>query len=398
MTLYAYAGRDLAGQELQGVHEAEDERALRDVLRRRGVLLVQARVAQAARAKPLRVRQDQLARMTLQLASMLEAGLPLGRCLQIFEREAETDAMRRLVRSIAADVEEGSPLSASLAKHPQIFSEFYIGLVTAGERSGTLAHVLGRVARQLEAAQELKRKVVGALTYPAIVSIMGVLVSTLLVTRVVPVFEEVYGQLGTSLPLPTRLLVGLSRAARSYGLLLVAAAPILVWQARRYLRTPAGRELADRIRLGFPLVGRLMRMVVVTRFISTLAILLGSGVATLEALAVAERVAASFALSAVVSRIREYVRRGASISSALAASPLFPRQVASLVAVGEETGSLPAMLDRAAKQLDSEIDYLIKKTLVKLEPLVTTILAVWVGFIVLGLYLPMFDLLGKVGH
>ena len=398
MTLYAYAGRDLAGQELTGVHEAEDERALRDALRRRGVLLVQARFAPAVRAKPLRVRQDELARLTLQLASMLEAGLPVGRCLQIFEMQAESDAMRGLVRSIAADVEEGSSLSASLAKHPQIFSEFYVGLVSAGERSGTLAQTLGRVAKQLEAARELRRKVMGALTYPAIVSIMGILVSTFLVTRVVPVFEDVYGQLGTSLPVPTRLLVGLSRALRSYGLLIVAAAPFVVWRVRRHLRTPAGRERADRIRLGLPLVGRLMRLVVVTRFISTLAILLGSGVATLEALAVAERVAASFALSRVVSRIREYVRRGASMSSALAASPLFPPQVASLVAVGEETGSLPAMLERAAGQLDTEIDYLIKKTLVKLEPLVTTILAVWVGFIVLGLYLPMFDLLGRIGH
>ncbi len=398
MTIYAYTGRDQTGRELKGVLEADDERTVRATLRRRGVLVTKTRAESAKNHARLKVPAEELARMTSQLASMLEAGLPLSRCLKILEGDSENNTMRRLVRMIGVDVEGGAALSVALARYPQVFSEFYVGLVLAGERSGFLSRTLNRVATQLKADVELQRAVQRAFAYPAIVLSIGLVVVIFLVARVVPVFENVYRQLGSSLPGPTLALLFLSHFVRTYGVAILVASPFATFAMVRFWRSSPGQRLVDRVRLRLPLVGPVLRMIVVNRFVSTLGTLLGSGVTTLEAFGVAERVAGSYSLSQVIDDVREHVRRGEGISPAMGRSSLIPAQVTSMVAVGEETGSLPEMLDRASRTLDSEIDHRLKKLLARLEPLLTSILALLVGFVVMGLYLPMFDLLGKVGR
>lgn len=396
---FVYVARDKSGKVLKGSLEAESERALRAKMRALGYY--PTRVAKKRKEIPLafgqRIRPRDLVVFVTQLAAMLNAGLPIMRCLSALEEQSENKRLAKIVGEVRLAIEGGSTLSDALAKYPKIFSRLFINLVQAGETGGILDEVLLRFAYHADKEQEMREKVRGAFAYPAVVSLLALVVVTFLLLFIVPVFASVYARLRVPLPLPTLILVGASRLLIHswWALLIVVGGMILGY--RRYRATERGALTIDRLKLRLPIFGNLIGKSAVSRFIRTLGALVASGVPIIHSLGIAGEVTGNRVVTTTVSRIEENVRRGGDLTGPMRSGGIFPPMVIQMVAAGEESGTLPEMLQKSATFLDRDVDYTVKRLVTLLEPLLIVCLAVLVGFIALAIYLPMFELIHTVG-
>ena len=399
MPAYAFEALSADGQTRKGTLEADSAKSARTQLRTQGLvpLSVEAvQVAKAGSAGALFTRRvlgaQALAVWTRQLAGLVGSGLPLERALASLSSEAESEAERNLVADLRAEVNSGSTFGRALAQHPREFSAIYVAVVGAGEQSGNLGLVLEHLAQDLEDQQVLNAKLLGAALYPAIVSLVALAIVLFLVTYVVPQVASVFAGSKRALPFLTVLMLGLSDVVRSYGWLMLGLLVLGVGAARWALRAPELRYRFDAAWLGLPIIGRLSRSYNAARFASTLAMLAAAGVPILKALQAASDTLSNQAMRRDAQDALVAVREGAPLASALAQKKRFPGLLSMFARLGEQTGQLPLMLQRAASQLSSEVQRRAMQLATLLEPLLIVLMGLVVMLIVLAVLLPIIQM------
>lgn len=403
-TLFRYRALDGGGGIREGRLTAGSEHDALERLRRSGLRplsIERHRVSALARELSVpglgpRVKPAELAVVARQFATMVAAGIPLLRTLEVLQRQTRNPMLASTLDQLQLDVESGQSLSDAVAAHPRVFDRLFVSMIRAGEASGALDIVLGQLAVGLERSVAVRQKIRSAMTYPVAVLVMVLAVITAMLTFVVPTFAGVYEDLDGTLPLPTRVLVGMS-ALLTARLPLVAVTLIAaVIVVRRWKRTANGRYRWDAAKLRLPLIGPLLRKSVMARFGRTMSVLTRSGVPVLETLRISAETVGNEAVARALSATRDAVRRGEPIAANLAADPLFPPLVVQLVAVGEETGSLEKMFDIVGSSFEDEVETAVAGFAALIEPLLMAVIGVVVGAMVIALYLPMFRIIDLV--
>ena len=399
MPAYAFEALSADGQTRKGTLEADSAKSARTQLRTQGLVPLSVDAVQAAPAGSAgafftrRVFGAQaLSVWTRQLAGLVVSGLPLERALASLSSEAESDAERNLVADLRAEVNSGSTFGRALAQHPREFSAIYVAVVGAGEQSGNLGLVLEHLAQDLEDQQVLNAKLLGAALYPAIVSLVALAIVLFLVTYVVPQVASVFAGSKRALPFLTVLMLGFSDIVRSYGWLILSVLALAIAAARWALRAPELRYRFDAAWLGLPIIGRLSRSYNAARFASTLAMLAAAGVPILKALQAASDTLSNQAMRRDAQDALVAVREGAPLASALAQKKRFPGLLSMFARLGEQTGQLPLMLQRAASQLSSEVQRRAMQLATLLEPLLIVLMGLVVMLIVLAVLLPIIQM------
>lgn len=347
-------------------------------------------------APSARVKTRDLVLFTRQLSVMISAGLPLTRTLETLAIQAENSALRQVARDTLRDVEAGNTLAGALGRHPRVFTQLYVNMVHAGESGSRLDGVLDRLATFLEKSERIRRKVKGAMLYPAVVLAVAIAVITTLLLFVIPTFETVFASFDATLPLPTRVVIDLSGIVQNGWWAMLAATGGAALMLRRWAATDAGRRRFDGMLLRLPLLGPLTRKAAVSRFTRTLATLLSSGVPILEGLEITARTAGNRVIEESIQASRKAIRRGDSIARPLRETGAFPPMVARMIHVGEETGDLDGMLARIADFYDDEVDAGAESLLRILEPVLIVVLGGLVGGMIIAMYLPIFDLVNAI--
>jgi type IV pilus assembly protein PilC len=345
------------------------------------------------------VKSKLLTEFTRQLATLIDAGMPLLRGLRLLDEQERNPVLKRAIRGIAEAVEGGGTLSESMGLYPRIFSKLYVNMVRAGEVAGALETVLNRLAEFQEKAQKIKGKVLAAMVYPSVVMGVSVIIVGFLVTFIVPRFQEIFSSLLEGKPLPslTLLLVAFSNTIRHHALATLASVAGLVVLLRLVAKTQKGRFAIDALKLRLPLLGKLVRKVSISRFTRTLGTLISSGVPILQALLITRDTSGNQILARAIERVHDAVKEGESIVQPLKASHVFPPVVVGMIGIGEETGALPEMLMKIAENYDNEVDNTVSALTSIIEPLMIVALALVIGTIVIALFLPIITIGGGIG-
>jgi general secretion pathway protein F len=402
MPVFAYKALDQSGKNVEGLKEADSPRTLRTVLRRDGLFLTEViGEKQSKAASPEvnvrrwvggRVKADDVAVATRQLAVLVNAGIPLVEALTALVEQVEHERLKRVLSAVKQRVNEGSSLAEALAQHPKAFTSLYVNMIRAGESSGALDIVLFRLADFTESQARLKAKVLGTLTYPAAMMIIGAVIMGILFTVVIPKITKVFEDTKVVLPWTTRLLIGFSTFVHDWwwalGLLVAAA----VYAFVRWLKTPSGRARWDVWVLDAPIFGPLVRQVAVARFSRTLATLLKSGVPLLTAMDIVRNIVGNTRLAAVIEEARESIKEGESIAAPLKRSGEFPPLVYHMIAIGEKSGELEEMLGNVANAYDSQVETKIAALTSLLEPVMNVVMGVAVAFIVFSILMPILQI------
>jgi len=402
MTSYTYRAIDAEGRPVAGTEAAETPRDLVERLHLQGMLVTDVRVVDGPailgrwRDGLRGASSKDLALLFRQIATLLGAGIPLAQSLAVLELRFPHLVWRRVLGRIRTDVEEGHALSAALARHPQYFSGLVVHTVRAGEVAGALDILLPRLAAHYEKEHALKQKLRAAAIYPGIVALVSAAAVLFLMTYVVPTLVGIFEGLQVSLPWQTRLLIGAAGGLRTYWLTFLITGIVLIAAAIAIRRTSWGSEIADALSLSFPGIGRFNQQVITSRFCRTLATLLAGGVPLLRAMDIVAQLVGNRVVTRAVLDIQEGVRIGGRLGRLLARQPVFPALVAEMVAVGEESGKVDVMLDRVADFQDIEIEYALTAMATALEPILILSIGVIVGFVVVSMYLPLFDLVRVV--
>ena len=382
-----------------GEIEAPDRSAAVGELRRRAILVTKIAEKTAPRVSFKfggKVKDKEMAIFTRQFSTMIDAGLPLVQCLNILAEQSESKNLRDVTGRVARSVEQGSTLADSLRRHPRAFDDLFTNMVEVGESGGILDVVFQRLAAYIEKAAALKRKVKGAMIYPASIISVAFLVVIFMLTFVIPTFTKMFKDLGADLPLPTQVVVWLSEFVRTYILLIIAAVFGCVFALRAYYRTEKGQATIDALLLKVPVMGTLIRKVAVARFTRTLGTLVSSGVPILEGLRITARTAGNKVVEKAVLQCRAAVTAGKTLAEPLKASGVFPPMVIQMISVGEQTGALDAMLSKIADFYDDEVDVAVSSMTALLEPIMIVVLGVLIGGLVVAMYLPIFKLVTLV--
>ena len=409
MPTYVFKGRNRMNEVVTGERVADDREALRQLLRREQVTLTSVKekgreigIPRIGRRK--KVGSKDLAIFTRQFSVMIDAGLPLVQCLDILSQQQENKYFQQVLAQVRQDVEEGSTLAAAMSRHPKVFDQLYSNMVEAGETGGILDLILQRLSTFIEKIVKLKRDVVSALIYPAAVILLAVAAIAVIMIVVIPQFQSIFlGLLGPGepLPLPTRIVVGISNFLAGWGGLSILVVLIGLGVALSfYYKTPNGRKRIDTILLKAPIVGSIFLKIAIARFSRTLSTLLSSGVPILQSLDITARTAGNVVIENAILQIRSAVEQGKSFVEPLRAAELFPHMVSQMVGIGEQTGALDAMLGKIADFYEQEVDAAIANLLTLIEPALIGFLGVTIGSIVVAMYMPMFSLIGKLsqGH
>ncbi len=345
------------------------------------------------------VKSKVLTTFTRQLATLVDAGLPLLRGLRVLEKQERNVTLKRILTDLAVSIEGGSTFSEGLAQHPRVFNKLFINMVRAGELGGVLEVVLNRLSEFMEKSQKIKGKVVAAMFYPAAVMVVAGGILVLLLVVVVPKFKAIFADLlgGAGMPAFTQIILNISDTVANHFLYVAAGAVALFILFRLSLRTKLGRRLFDKLKLHFPVLGPVMSKVAIARFSRTLGTLVSSGVPILQALNIVRETSGNVIISNAVQAVHDSVKEGETITAPLEASNVFPPMVISMVDVGEQTGALPEMLTKIADNYDDEVDNAVSAMTSLLEPIMIVFLAVIVGSIVIALFLPLITLIDKLG-
>src|SRR5215471_6439027 len=409
MPTYVFKGRNRMNEVVSGERVADNREALRQVLRREQVTLTSVKEKGREIGIPKlsgrkKVKSKDLAIFTRQFSVMIDAGLPLVQCLDILSQQQQNKYFQQVLGQIRQDVEEGSTLAAAMARHVKVFDQLYSNMVEAGETGGILDLILQRLATFIEKIVKLKRDVVSAMIYPVAVIVLAIIAVAVIMIVVIPQFQNIFMGLlgpGEPLPLPTRIVVGISNFMAGWGglgiLVFVIGASVGI---NFYYKTPSGRKRIDTLLLKVPVLGPIFLKIAIARFSRTLSTLLSSGVPILQSLDITARTAGNVVIEQAILNVRTAVEQGKSFVEPLRASEIFPHMVSLMVGIGEQTGALDAMLGKIADFYEQEVDAAIANLLTLIEPVLIGFLGVTIGSIVISMYLPMFSLIGKLsqGH
>ncbi|PCJ56032.1 MAG: pilus assembly protein PilC [Candidatus Hydrogenedentota bacterium] len=397
MPTFAYVAKGRDGSMKKGTLAVQNRKVLQETLKKRGLTVDTKSITEKGKGlKNLtgrKVKAKELLIFTRQLATMINSGLPLLQCLDILAEQTEDQTFAGIIDKIGSNVEGGETLSDALREYKRAFPELYVSMVRAGEASGELDNVLIQLADYLEASEDLKRRVRGAMVYPVVSLFIIMLISSGLILFVVPQFQKIFEEMGATLPAPTMLLITISETLRSWKALVVVGAVIAgVMGLKVYNETESGNYNIDRFKLKMPVFGMLLRKVAVSRFTRTLSTLIRSGVPILQALEIVESTAGSAVFGKVIRDAAEAVRNGETLAEPLGRSGEFPPMVTRMISVGEKTGALETMLEKIADFYDSEVEALVDNLTSMLEPILLVVMGIVVGGIIIGLFMPIMNL------
>jgi type IV pilus assembly protein PilC len=401
MPIYKWEGKTLKGAIKKGETEAPDEAAIRIHLRQQNIIPTKI----ASKGKEIKislpfgqkVKQRSIAIFTRQLATMIDAGLPLVQSLEILSSQQESKVFKNIIREIREDVEGGSTFAGALKKHPSTFNELYTNLVVAGEEGGILDNILTRLANYIEKSEALKKKVKSALVYPATIVGVAVIVVMILMIFVIPVFETMFKSAGQSLPLPTLIVLTISKLIKKYVIIFIPALILLIYLLRKYYQTENGKAVIDRLLLKLPVFGPLLKKIAVARFSRTLGTLVSSGVPILDGLSIVSRTSGNRTIETAILNARASIREGETIAEPLNRSSIFPPMVIQMISVGESTGALDSMLSKIADFYEEEVDIAVTNLTSLLEPFLMIFLGIVIGGVVISMYLPIFNMASAIG-
>jgi type IV pilus assembly protein PilC len=400
MPVFVYKGKNRAGTSVSGEQMASNKAELASLLRRQQINVTKMSEKGKEFSLPSfgsGVKQEELAVFTRQFSVMIDAGLPLVQCLEILANQQDNKTFQKILTGTRASVEGGSTLSAAMRQYEKVFDNLYVNMVEAGETGGILDTILQRLSLYIEKNVKLKRAVKSALIYPVVVLVVAAGVITLLLWKVVPIFATLFVSLDVALPLPTRIVIGLSHFVGSiFGFLFLVFVIAGVIGLRVWYGTDKGRMFIDTALLRLPLIGILLRKISVARFTRTLGTLISSGVPILEGLDITARSSGNAVVERALLQTRKALEAGRTLADPLKESNVFPGMVTQMISVGEQTGAMDAMLQKIADFYEDEVDAAVKDLLAAMEPMMIVFLGIVVGGIVISMYLPLFVLIGKL--
>jgi len=401
--VYVWKGRTTAGEIQTGELTLESQEEALAALRKRRIIISSVREKKAEMKFSMPklgggVTTRDLAIFTRQFATMINAGLPLVQCLDILSKQTEKENFRTTIAQVMRDVEAGTTLAEALGKkeHSKVFDELFVNMVEAGEAGGILDNILQRLATYIEKAEALKRKIKGAMVYPAVVMSVAVLATVFMLIFIIPTFARMFTGFGADLPLPTKIVMGLSTFLRSYWWILLGTVVVGAVAFQRYYITEKGHMQVDKLLLRVPVMGDVIRKGAVARFTRTLSTLISSGVPILNGLEITARTSGNRVIQEAIMSARASIREGETIAAPLRQSTVFPQMVVQMISVGEETGALDDMLGRIADFYDDEVDTAVDSLTSLIEPVMIVFMGGIVGGMVIAMYLPMFKLINVV--
>jgi type IV pilus assembly protein PilC len=401
MSTYVFKAIDLAGAKARGEVEADSKQAVSDQLKQRGLIVLDIADKHSSREIELafmkRVKPTELAIFARQLSTMISSGMSILRALYVLEEQTDSKYLTETIVAVRKDVEAGLSLSDSMARHPKIFNPLFVAMTQAGETGGVLEDALVRVADQLQKDTALRKQVKSAMVYPALVIFFAVGVMMALVAFLVPVFENVFKEFGGELPAMTQVSVLMSKIVTGYWWAIFGGTALVIVTFIKWKKTSWGRRQWDHFRLHIPMrIGTIVQQIAVARWSRTLASLTAAGVPLLQALEITGRTGGNVAVEEAMDGVISSVKRGGTIAAPLAQAPIFPSMVTHMVGVGEETGALDAMLDRVAEFYEEQVEASVKTLTSILEPIMIILIGGIVGFIVISMYLPLFEVYNHI--
>jgi type IV pilus assembly protein PilC len=401
MSTYVFKAIDLAGGKARGEVEAESKQAVSDQLKQRGLIVLD--IADKHSSKNIElgftksVKPTELAIFARQLSTMISSGMSILRALYVLEEQTESKYLKETIVAVRKDVEAGLSLSDAMARHPKVFNPLFVAMTQAGEMGGVLEDSLQRVADQLQKDAALRRQVKSAMIYPALVATFAIGVMMALVAFLVPVFEGVFKEFGGELPKLTQVSVAMSKMVTGYWWAMFGVTAAVIVSFIKWKKTTWGRKQWDHFRLHVPMkIGTIVQQVAVARWSRTLASLTHAGVPLLQALEITGRTGGNSAVQESMDGVIASVKRGGTIAAPLAQAPIFPAMVTHMVGVGEETGALDEMLDRIAEFYEEQVEAAVKALMSILEPILIIVIGAMVGFIVISMYLPLFEVYNRI--
>lgn len=404
MPKFAWEGKNRSGAVQKGEMEAPSEAVVSNQLRRQGIM--PSNIKQRGKGLDMdlkipgfepKVTTKDLVVFTRMFATMIDAGLPLVQCLDILSKQQENKTFKKMLSEVKESVESGSTFADALRKHPKAFDELYVNLVAAGEVGGILDTILNRLAAYIEKAMKLKKQVKSAMTYPGTIVGIALVVISVILIFVIPAFEKMFADFGGSLPMPTQIVINISNFIQKYFLVIGGSAFGFVFAIKKYYSTTKGREVIDALALRAPVFGVLIRKVSVAKFTRTLGTMISSGVPILDGLDIVAKTAGNKTVEKAIYKVKQSISEGKTIAEPLEQSGVFPAMVCQMISVGEQSGSIDAMLNKIADFYDDEVDDAVGNLTAMMEPLLMLFLGVTVGGLVIAMYLPIFKLAGAAG-
>jgi len=400
--IFEWKGKNPRGRKIKGEMEAESQEQVRLSLERRKITPIRIKkkpkdlFENVSFLQP-KVQDSDVIIFARQFSTMIDAGLPLLQCLDILQSQQENATFKKQLKKIKESVESGETFADALKRYPKVFNELFVNMIAAGEAGGILDVILQRLSAYMEKMAKLKKQVKGAMTYPAITMIVAVIVVTVILVFVIPVFEEMFASMGSSLPVPTQMVVSMSNfAVNNFGYLFGGIVGTFILIGRVY-KTKKGRIFMDDLFLRLPVIGILIRKVAVAKFTRTTSTMISSGVSILEALDIVGKTSGNKIVEFAISDVKVGIAEGRSMADPLLESGVFPSMVCSMIAVGESTGALDTMMEKIADFYDDEVDQAVKNLTDMIEPFMLVFLGVVVGGLVIAMYLPIFSMAGAVG-
>lgn len=391
---FSYQARNSSGKVITGIISSENESKARATLRRRNLFITQIRPVDSSKALKGKVTALDLAVFCRQFATMVQAGVPLLGTIRILAQQSDNKVLRGICDEMGQSLETGKTLSEAMRNYPKVFPPLFISMVEAGEVGGALETVLERLAGHFEKDADVRAKVKGALTYPAVVVVIAIIAVVILLTFVLPTIISMLVEQKVELPLPTRIVIWTSEFLQGYWYVLLAAVIASSFSLKKYAATAGGKALIDRAVLKLPVFGQLITKMIVSRFTRSLGTLLKSGVPLLQALDIVKSIAGNDVMVKAVAEAQQSIKEGQGLAQPLEKTGVFPPMVTKMISIGEDTGSLDSLLEKVAVFYDREVDVAVSKLSSSLEPLLMVFMGVVVGFIVISIFLPMFKVAG----
>ncbi|MDD4203042.1 MAG: type II secretion system F family protein [Candidatus Omnitrophica bacterium] len=400
MAQFAYSAKNSSGQNVKGIVDAADKKEAIDIVRQKQLIILEMHLNAQRKGfnfsflskKAKKVSADDAVVFTRQLATIVEAGIPIVNALDILGEQMETPQMQERVFKIRDDVEAGSSFSEAIAKDKSFFSDFFVNMVRAGEASGTLDEILERLAVYLEKSNNLQKKVKSAMIYPAVVSLMALVVTLVMILKVIPVFKDIYGGFGAELPRPTQFMIDLSETLKKYFVLIVMFFAGIGYGLKKFISTEKGRFFIDKLKLNVIIFGPILRKVAVSKFTRTFSTLIKSGVPILNALEIVGKTSGNVVIANAVVKVEKNVKAGENIATPLGKLNVFPPMVVRMISVGEKTGELEKMLTKVSDFYEAQVDTAVSGLTSLIEPLIIAFLGIVIGGIVICMFLPILQI------